>query len=124
MPPSPTWFDGREAVADALRRWIFGALRPASGYRVQATWANGQPAALFGPADEVGPSDAVQLLDVDAEGCVRGVTVFLDPKVAARFGRQSIGNLADRGVESAGDQLKPAGCSGCRRRGSSGRSGP
>jgi RNA polymerase sigma-70 factor (ECF subfamily) len=89
MPPSPTWFDGRPAVESALRTWVFDVLRPTNGYRVAATSANGQPAALFGPAgDGVAPPhfEGVQVLNIDPDGRVALVTVFLDPGVAARFG--------------------------------------
>jgi len=85
MPPSPTWFDGRRAVAAALRQWVFGALRPPAGYRVVATTANGGPAALFGPADAVDRFDGVQVIEADARGRIRRVTVFLDPVLAARL---------------------------------------
>lgn len=90
MPPSPTWFDGKPALEVALRDWIFGALRPPSGYRVVATSANGQPAALFGPADARQATtslafDGVQVLGADADGQVAVVTVFLDASLAARF---------------------------------------
>jgi RNA polymerase sigma-70 factor, ECF subfamily len=90
MPPSPTWFDGRPAVEIALRTWVFDVLRPAGGYRVVATSANGQPAALFGPPAQHGGSpmqfEGVQVLSIDAEGRLTLVTVFLDPGLAARFG--------------------------------------
>ena len=88
MPPSPTWFDGRPAVETALRAWVFDVLRPKSGYRVAATSANGQPAALFGPAGDgeaLPPFEGVQVLTSDPDGRVALVTVFLDPGVAARF---------------------------------------
>lgn len=84
MPPSPTWFDGRAAVEAALQRWVFDALRPPAGYRIVPTAANGQPAALFGPAD-TDAFDGVQVLELDGEGRIRDITVFLDPGVAARF---------------------------------------
>jgi RNA polymerase sigma-70 factor (ECF subfamily) len=86
MPPSPTWFDGRPSVEIALRAWVFGGLRPASGYRVVPTSANGQPAALFGPSNDPERFDGVQVLDLDGDGRVRLVTVFLDSALAARFG--------------------------------------
>jgi RNA polymerase sigma-70 factor, ECF subfamily len=90
MPPSPTWFDGRAAVEVAFRDSIFGPLRPPSGYRVVPTSANGQPAALFGPADTheatTSPAfDGVQVLDLDGDGRLALVTVFLDAGLAARF---------------------------------------
>jgi hypothetical protein len=47
--------------------------------------ANGQPAALFGPADQPGVPMGVQVLDV-AGGRIAGLTVFLDAAIAARFG--------------------------------------
>ena len=89
MPPSPTWFDGRASVQAALRDWVFGPLRPAAGFRVVPTSANGQPAALFGAAGERDtaepPFDGVQVLSSDAEGRLEHVTVFLDSGLAARF---------------------------------------
>jgi hypothetical protein len=85
MPPSPTWFDGRAAVAEALRVWVFGRLRPASGYRLVPARANGQPAALFGPAAEPDRLDGVHVLEVDGEGRLIQATIFLDPSIAQRF---------------------------------------
>jgi RNA polymerase sigma-70 factor (ECF subfamily) len=85
MPPSPTWFDGRAAVAAALGQWVFGALRPPGGYRVLAVGANLQPAAIFGPANDPAKLDGVQVLDIDRSRSVRGVIVFLDPVLAGRF---------------------------------------
>jgi RNA polymerase sigma-70 factor (ECF subfamily) len=85
MPPSPTWFDGRTAVAAALRAWVFGPLRPPSGYRLIPTRANGQPAALFGPAAEPDRLDGVHVLEVDGEGRLAQATIFLDPSLAERF---------------------------------------
>lgn len=85
MPPSPTWFDGRPAVGAALRTWIFASLRPPSGYRVSPVGANGQPAAVFGPADDPDRLDGVHVLELDREGRIAQVTVFLDPSLAARF---------------------------------------
>jgi RNA polymerase sigma-70 factor (ECF subfamily) len=85
MPPSPTWFDGRAAVAEALRIGVFGTLRPPSGYRLVPTRANGQPAALFGPAAEPDRLDGIQVLDLDAAGRIAQATIFLDPHLALRF---------------------------------------
>lgn len=84
MPPSTTWFIGRTAVAEALRQWIFGSLRPPSGYATRPTTANGQPACVFAAADAPGRPLGVQVLDGD-DGRISGITVFVDPLLAARF---------------------------------------
>jgi RNA polymerase sigma-70 factor (ECF subfamily) len=84
MPPSPSWYIGRDVLEIGLRRWIFGALRPPAGYWVRVTRANRQPAALFGPADRPDVPLGVQVLDV-ADGRIAGITVFLDSAIAARF---------------------------------------
>lgn len=84
MPPSPAWYDGRAAVAELLRRWIFGALRPPAGYATGPTSANGQPAFLFGPGDDPDRPIGVVVLTVD-RGAVVDVTAFLDERLAARF---------------------------------------
>lgn len=83
MPPSPTWYAGRTDVGEALRRWIFGALRPATGYRLTATGANRQPAAVFAQG-EGGAAIGVQVLTVVGRRIV-AVDVFLDPAIARRF---------------------------------------
>lgn len=85
MPPSPSWYVGRDAIEIGLRRWIFDALRPPAGYWVRAAVANGQPAALFGPADQPAVPLGVQVLDV-VGGRIAGITVFLASAIAARFG--------------------------------------
>jgi RNA polymerase sigma-70 factor (ECF subfamily) len=84
MPPSPTWYSGRAAVGAALRRWVFGALRPPGGYAVRATMANGQPACVFADAATPDQPIAVEVLTV-AGGRVAAITVFLDQTLAARF---------------------------------------
>jgi RNA polymerase sigma-70 factor (ECF subfamily) len=43
MPPYPWWFDGRDAVAESLRKG-FGEFRPGE-WRVVPVRANRQPAA-------------------------------------------------------------------------------
>lgn len=84
MPPSTAWHAGRVAVGEALRRWVFGALRPPAGYAARATTANGQPACIFADADAADRPLGVQVLDID-RGRISAVTVFLDPLLAARF---------------------------------------
>jgi len=84
MPPSTTWHAGRADVATALRRWIFGALRPPTGYWIKSTSANGQPAALFGDRAEPDRPLGIQVLDIEG-GRIVGITVFLDEGIASRF---------------------------------------
>ena len=84
MPPSPAWYSGREAVAELLRRWIFGALRPSGGFTTQPTRANGQPAFLFGSGDDPERPIGVVVLTL-GDGSVVEITVFLDESLAARF---------------------------------------
>ena len=84
MPPSPSWYVGRVVIAEGLRRWIFGALRPPAGYWARPTVANGQPAAVFGAADDLTRPIGIQVLDVTPSG-IGAITVFLDPVLAARF---------------------------------------
>jgi RNA polymerase sigma-70 factor (ECF subfamily) len=83
MPPTPSWYFGREAVGAAAERWIFGALRPPAGYACRATSANGQPAVVFAPADAPDLPIGLQVLVIAADG-IGEVTVFLDPEIASR----------------------------------------
>lgn len=85
MPPSPSWYAGRADVETLLRTWVFGPLRPRTGYRAVATIANGQAAVVFGSRAAGSPPTGVQVLDV-ADGRVRDVTIFVEPAIAAAFG--------------------------------------
>lgn len=84
MPPTRTWFDQRATVEAALREQIFGPLRPPAGYAVRATTANGQPAVVFAAADAPETPLGVQVLEIEGDRIV-GITVFMDPDLAARF---------------------------------------
>ena len=84
MPPSRSWYAGRGAVGTLLSEWVFGPLRPASGYRLRPTAANGAPAFIFSAADGGREALGVQVMDVGAGG-FRGITVFVDSALAARF---------------------------------------
>ena len=84
MPPSPAWYQGRADIEIGLRQWIFGALRPSSGYAVRATAANGQPAGVIAPADNPDRPIGLAVLTIDPGG-IAAITVFLDEKLAARF---------------------------------------
>src|SRR3954462_5957503 len=88
MPPTPTWFRGRDVIATFLRE------RPLSGrhrWRVVPIRANGQPA--FGHylwVDEAQAFVARELvvLTLDAER-VSEHTIFRDPELLATFGLPS-----------------------------------
>jgi RNA polymerase sigma-70 factor (ECF subfamily) len=85
MPPLPTWFRGRDAIAAFLRDW------PLSGkarWRVIPTRANGQPAfghyAWDEEADAFVPHGiAVLTLEGDR---IAEITIFLDSEGFTRFG--------------------------------------
>jgi RNA polymerase sigma-70 factor (ECF subfamily) len=85
MPPSPSWYAGREAVAGFLRTWLLG-----SGRRFRLpplAWsANGQPAVGFVEERPEGRVVlGIQVLAVDGDG-IADITSFMDPVIAARFG--------------------------------------
>jgi RNA polymerase sigma-70 factor, ECF subfamily len=84
MPPSPGWFADREAVGEALRRWVFGAMRPPAGYQVRPTTANGQPACVFSSADGTGGPAGVQVFEMAGDR-IADIVIFLDPRIVARF---------------------------------------
>jgi len=82
MPPSPAWYEGRDAVVELLRRWVM----PMGPFKMRLTGANLQPAAvLLG----VGPDGAVLPLGVHvlalAGDRVEVIDAFMDPRVAGRF---------------------------------------
>lgn len=85
MPPTPTWFSGRDAVIG-----FFDALRILSvprRFRMVPTRANGQPAVAeyrLG-ADGRYHGEGIQVLDV-AEGKVARITVFFDTDLFRVFG--------------------------------------
>jgi len=85
MPPTPTWFRGREALAAFCRRWpLSGELR----WRHLPAHANGQPAVGCYTWDESESAYTARVLDVLA---LRGeriaeITAFVDPSGFPRFG--------------------------------------
>ncbi|HEY6887191.1 MAG TPA: sigma-70 family RNA polymerase sigma factor [Solirubrobacter sp.] len=85
MPPIPTWFRGREAVAAFLREWPLA--RPAPR-RVLPTRANGQLA--FGHYNwdagrQVFVPEAFDVLTLHGAK-IAEITAFLEPEAFARFG--------------------------------------
>jgi RNA polymerase sigma-70 factor (ECF subfamily) len=82
MPPSPTWFHGREPVM----RFI-AAVCPAHSMRMLPTTANGQPAAAAYSldADGIHRPHSVQVLTATRTGVTR-IVAFLDPDLFGLFG--------------------------------------
>jgi RNA polymerase sigma-70 factor, ECF subfamily len=85
MPPLPTWYQGREAVAAFLSGWPLAGSAPR---RMVPTRANGQPA--FGhyswDADkEAFISHAIHVLTLDGAK-IAEITAFLTPEAFERFG--------------------------------------
>jgi RNA polymerase sigma-70 factor (ECF subfamily) len=85
MPPHPTWFRGREAVAEFLRT---GPLAPGNRWRLVPIRANGQIAFAHYAWDEERGAFVAHGIDVlTLEGDrIAEITAFLDPDLFARFG--------------------------------------
>jgi RNA polymerase sigma-70 factor (ECF subfamily) len=87
MPPRPTWFDGRDAVATFFTDHVFGAL--GGVWRLVPTQANGQPA--FGLYPGTGGSPAgrcfgIGVLDTTATHITQ-ISMFVDdPRLFDLFG--------------------------------------
>jgi RNA polymerase sigma-70 factor (ECF subfamily) len=85
MPPSPSWFEGREAVAGFLANWpLEGNLE----WRLLPTRAGGQLAFGSYARREAGESFTAHSLDVltlDGDR-IAEITAFRDPAIFARFG--------------------------------------
>ena len=88
MPPSPSWYAGRSAVAELLSRWVL----PMGPFRMYATGANLQPAAVL---SVVGPGGVEATLGVHVLTIERGriavIDAFMDPRIAALFEDQARG---------------------------------
>jgi RNA polymerase sigma-70 factor (ECF subfamily) len=85
MPPVPTWFQGREAIAGFLAR------RPLTGrhrWRLVPTWANGQPAfATYGWESENERFEPHEIVVLTLEGArIAEITAFLSSEPFERFG--------------------------------------
>jgi RNA polymerase sigma-70 factor (ECF subfamily) len=86
MPPCPTWFQGRDAVAGFLTAFAFA--REGRGVRLVPTGANGQPA--FGSyrwEERTGTYEPVSLHVLTLrQARIAEINTFVDPTVFARFG--------------------------------------
>ncbi|MFD7900748.1 sigma-70 family RNA polymerase sigma factor [Kitasatospora sp. NPDC059722] len=91
MPPTPTWFTGREAVLGFLSARI---LRP-SLWRMTPTTANGQPAFVVHRHAGAGRYEpyGVQVLTLVGARVAR-ITAFNDPALVPTFTPAGVGGLA------------------------------
>ncbi|HEY2195509.1 MAG TPA: RNA polymerase subunit sigma-70 [Actinomycetospora sp.] len=81
MPPTPTWFTGRDAVVGFLGRRV---LRRAGVWHLEPTRANGQPALTVSRHDGGDRPYGVQVLTVIG-GRVGRITSFNDPTLVPLF---------------------------------------
>src|SRR3954452_3594573 len=85
MPPTPTWYRGRDAIASSLRA---RPLADRHRWRVIPTRANGQPAFghyLWTHDAQAFLAREVALLTLDGDQ-ITEITVFREPGLLARFG--------------------------------------
>jgi RNA polymerase sigma-70 factor (ECF subfamily) len=85
MPPTASWYSGRDAVIALLRR---GPLGGASSWRLVPTSANGQVAmGAYVRGVDLGPymPYGVTVLRLDGE-LIEEIDTFRDPSALARFG--------------------------------------
>jgi RNA polymerase sigma-70 factor (ECF subfamily) len=84
MPPTPTWYDGREAVA-AFHARLF---RARYEWRFLVTRANRQPAVAFytrRPGESEYRASGIDVLRVE-DGLVAQIDAFLLPQLFPAFG--------------------------------------
>jgi RNA polymerase sigma-70 factor (ECF subfamily) len=84
MPPSPTWFAGRETCAPFI---VAQALASPGDWRMIPVAANGQPAvaAYLRGTDGIHRALGIAVLTLSAAG-IRRIVVFGDPALVAAFG--------------------------------------
>jgi RNA polymerase sigma-70 factor, ECF subfamily len=85
MPPRPSWYRGREAVAAFLAQTPMAA---PERWRVLPVAANGQLGfATYGLEDDGRwYAHAIQTITLDPDGLITEMTAFLDPSVFRHFG--------------------------------------
>jgi RNA polymerase sigma-70 factor (ECF subfamily) len=85
MPPRPTWFRGRDAVATFAAR---GPMAPGSRWRMLPTQANGQIAFgsyLWDPERHVYVAHGLHVLTYEPDGAINEMVAFLDVSLFERF---------------------------------------
>ena len=84
MPPTPSWYQGRDSIGVYLRRLF--ASPWGVDLRVMVTGANGQPAlAVYAPAEDGHMPFAIKLLTVHG-GLIVAITGFVHVGLFDRFG--------------------------------------
>ena len=85
MPPWPTWFRGRDPVADFLSR---APLIPERRWRLRQTSANGQVALGAYRTEQPGPlaAEGIVVLTVAADGRIAQLDSFRESRLFAGFG--------------------------------------
>jgi RNA polymerase sigma-70 factor (ECF subfamily) len=92
MPPSPSWYEGREAIRGFVAATVFGDAgmfggQAAGRWRLIPTHANASPAfAIY----QRGEENDYQAFGLHVLGCDAGrlsqIISFIDPSLPARFG--------------------------------------
>jgi len=85
MPPTPSWYQGRDHIGIYLRRLF--ASPPGSDLRLVPTGANRQPAlAVYAPAADGNDHQpfAIKVLTVNS-GLIAAITGFVYPGMFSRF---------------------------------------
>jgi RNA polymerase sigma-70 factor (ECF subfamily) len=89
MPPSPTWYAGREAIGRFLSDGILVGTAPGR-WRLVPAGANGQPAfAVYQRTADAAPAYAafgLHVLTLAPAGTIGAITAFLEPRWADQFG--------------------------------------
>ena len=88
MPPTPSWYDGREAIRTFFATYAFSAPDLPSRVRILAARANRQPALavyLRGRDEEERRAFALVVVDAAADGISR-LTLFHLPELFDRWG--------------------------------------
>jgi RNA polymerase sigma-70 factor (ECF subfamily) len=87
MPPTPAWYDGRDAVLAVVATMAFGG-EARGRWRLLPTVANGQPAfACYCRTTPGGPHEAFGLHVLTLrDGLVGDIVAFLDPSLLEPFG--------------------------------------
>jgi RNA polymerase sigma-70 factor, ECF subfamily len=94
MPPTPSWYAGRENVATLVSRTIFGG-QAAGRWRLLPTWTNGQPG--FGlyrlnEEDEIYRGYGIQVVTWDGDR-IADIITFRNPALLEAFDLPSSSEL-------------------------------